>query len=367
MSKPYSQYIALWAITKASLKSVFKSPQAVFFSLFFPIILIVIFGSLGGGGGISLDIAFAKNADTLNPLYHEIKNNPVLDIIESDEADIQDRMKKGRITAVLDIQKTTTADSTTAPYKITASYSSANQQELPALLSILQNIVNSVNQAMNPSAGIATISSEVVPGRAYKRIDFLLPGMIGFSLIGASVFGVAFLFFNLRETLVLKRMYASPVKKAYIVLGESLARVMYQLSTVIVLILIGKYFYDFTLANGFITFIELIVISIAALIVFMGFGFIMSSVAKNQNVIPIYANLFMFPQYFLSGTFFPKGALPKSIQWLVEILPLTAVNDALRKIAFEGIHLSGCWKQLGILGIWGVIVYAIAIKVFRWE
>ena len=220
---------------------------------------------------------------------------------------------------------------------------------------------------MNPSAGIAIISSEVVPGREYKRIDFLLPGMIGFSLIGASVFGVAFLFFNLRETLVLKRMYASPVKKAYIVIGESLSRVIYQLSTVIVLILIGKYFYDFTLANGFITFVELIVISIAALIVFMGFGFIMSSVAKNQNVIPIYANLFMFPQYFLSGTFFPKSALPKSIQWLVEILPLTAVNDALRKIAFEGIHLSGCWKQLGILSIWGFIVYAIAIKVFRWE
>lgn len=357
----------MWAITKASLKSVFKSPQAVFFSLFFPIILIVIFGSLGGGGGISLDVAFSKNTDTLSPLYYKILNNPVLNVVTGDEADIQDRMKKGRITAILEINKTVDSDSSKAPYVLKTYYSSANQQELPGLLSVLQSVINSINQDMNPSAGIATISSEVVPGREYKRIDFLLPGMIGFSLIGASVFGVAFLFFNLRETLVLKRMYASPVKKAYIVIGESLSRVIYQLSTVIVLILIGKYFYDFTLSNGFITFVELIVISIAALIVFMGFGFIMSSVAKNQNVIPIYANLFMFPQYFLSGTFFPKSALPKSIQWLVEILPLTAVNDALRKIAFEGIHLSGCWKQLGILSIWGFIVYAIAIKVFRWE
>ena len=217
MPKPYSQYTALWAITKASLKSVFKSPQAVFFSLFFPIILIVIFGSLGGGGGVSLDVAFAKNTDTLNPLYHAIQNNPVLDVVKSDEADIQDRMKKGRITAILDIQKTNSADSTTAPYKIITHYSSANQQELPALLSILQNIVNAINQSMNPVAGIATIATEEVKIRPYKRIDFLLPGMIGFSLIGASVFGVAFTFFNLRETLVLKRMYASPVKKAYIV------------------------------------------------------------------------------------------------------------------------------------------------------
>ena len=135
----------------------------------------------------------------------------------------------------------------------------------------------------------------------------------------------------------------------------------------IVLIIFGKYFYDFTLANGFITFLELMVISIIALLVFIGFGFIISSVSKNQNVIPIYANLFMFPQYFLSGTFFPKGALPKSIQWLVEILPLTAVNDALRKVAFEGVSLGACWRQIGLLGIWGIIVYAAAIKVFRWE
>jgi len=59
--------------------------------------------------------------------------------------------------------------------------------------------------------------------------------------------------------------------------------------------------------------------------------------------------------------------LPKGVQWLVEILPLTAVNDALRKVAFEGISLAGCWKQLGLLAIWGIIVYATAIKVFRWE
>ncbi|MBS1654342.1 MAG: ABC transporter permease, partial [Bacteroidetes bacterium] len=120
-------------------------------------------------------------------------------------------------------------------------------------------------------------------------------------------------------------------------------------------------------SNGAVTFIELVVVSLVALIVFMGFGFFVSSVAKNQNLIPIYANLFMFPQYFLSGTFFPKSALPQSVQWLIEILPLTALNDALRKISFEGAHIADCWRQLGILGIWGVLIYALTIKVFRWE
>ncbi|MGC4038763.1 MAG: ABC transporter permease [Chitinophagaceae bacterium] len=367
MSKPYSQFTALMAITKASLRAIFKSPQAIFFSLFFPIVLIVIFGSLGGGGGISMDIAIDKKSDTLNPVYLAIKNTPLFNIVQGSDSDLEDQMKKGRITAIAEVRQLKNVTDTGAKYDVHLRYSSANQLEIPQLLGILKNVINGLNQAINPRPDVATVSSEIVQGRIYKRIDFLLPGMIGFSLIGASVFGVAFLFFNLRETLVLKRMYASPVKKSNIVIGESLARLIYQLSTVVILVVVGKYFYDFTLSHGFITFLELLVISSFALLVFMGFGFIMSSVAKNQNVIPIYANLFMFPQYFLSGTFFPKGALPKSIQWLVEILPLTSVNDALRKVSFEGAHLDGCWKQLGILAIWGVIVYAIAIKVFKWE
>ena len=247
--------------------------------------------------------------------------------------------------------------------------SSANQQELPALQAILGNIIAVIDKQKNGNQNsIATIlPPEEVQGREYKLIDFYLPGMIGFSLIGTAVFGVAFLFFSLRETLVLKRLYASPIQRRNIILGETLARIIFQLVTVIILISFGTFFYHFTLANGFVTFIEMLVVSTLGVLVFMGAGFIISSVAKNQNVIPIYSNLFMFPQYFLSGTFFPKSALPQNIQWLIGALPLTALNDALRKISFEGAHLIDCGKELGILAIWGIIVYVIAIRVFRWE
>jgi len=362
MAPRYNQRRALFAITRASFKSIFKSPSSTFFSLFFPIVLIVIFGSLGRGGGISFDIAINKQSDTTNILYQAITHAPIFDIVKSDEADLEDRLKKGRLTALLDIQKTDSGK-----YDIHIKSSSASQRELPQLQAVLNGMINELSQQKHPVEKIASISNEQVQGRIYKRIDFYLPSMIGFSLIGSAVFGVAFLFFALRETLVLKRMYASPVSKSNIVIGESIGRVLFQLIIVVVLILFGKYAYNFTLANGFVTFLELLVISALALIVFMGFGFFISSVAKNQNVIPIYANLFMFPQYFLSGTFFPKTVLPQSIHWLIEALPLTALNDALRKIAFEGSHINDCWKQIGILGAWGVVIYALAIWAFRWE
>ena len=362
MAQRYNQRRALFAITKASFKSIFKSPSSTFFSLFFPIVLIVIFGSLGGGGGISFDVAIDKSSDSTNAIYQAITHAPIFSIANGTEAEIEDRLKKGRLSGILSVQKTNSGK-----YDVHIKSSSASQRELPQLQAVLNGMINEVSQQEHPVEKIATISNEQVEGRIYKRIDFYLPGMIGFSLIGSAVFGVAFLFFALRETLVLKRMYASPVTKTNIVLGESLGRVFFQLIIVIVLILFGKYAYNFTLANGFVTVLELLVLSTLALIVFMGFGFFISSVSKNQNVIPIYANLFMFPQYFLSGTFFPKTVLPKSIHWLIEALPLTAFNDALRKVAFEGLHLNDCWKQVGILGAWGIVIYTFAIWVFRWE
>jgi ABC-2 type transport system permease protein len=366
MAERYSQTKAMLAIAKASFRAIFKSPQATFFSLFFPVVLIVIFSAIGGGGGVSFDVAFDKNSDSTNELYYRLKQTGYLHIQKANDQELQDRMKKGRIAAIIDIKK---ADSVNGKqgYEIHLTSTQASQRELPQLQRFIQGVVDGMDREKRQMPSSADIKSNIVEGRRYRMIDFYLPSMIGFSLIGSAVFGVAFVFFNLRQTLVLKRMYASPITKSNIVIGESLGRVLFQLITVIFLILFGTYVYHFTLSNGVLTFLEMLVLSTIGLLLFMGFGFFISSVAKNQNVIPIYANLFMFPQYFLSGTFFPKNFMPQSVQWLINILPLTALNDSLRKISFEGSHLNDCWKELAILGIWGVIIYGIAIKFFKWE
>jgi ABC-type multidrug transport system, permease component len=357
--------MAMWAICRATLRAIFKSPQAIFFSLFFPIVLIMVFGALtGGGGGAAYDIAFDAKSDTLNPIYFAIKSSPAFDIKEGSEESLIDRLKKGRISAMIEIKAPAAPG---GPSEVHLKTTSANQRELPMIQTLLNSIIFQVSGGNLHQNLLAIIKVEEIPGRPYKMIDFYLPGMLGFSLIGSAVFGVAFVFFTLRETLVLKRMFATPVKKTYIVLGESIARVLFQLATAVVLIGFGTFFYGFTLAHGWMTFVELLVLSFLGVAVFMGFGFIISSLAKNQNVIPIYANLFMFPQYFLSGTFFPKTLLPQSMQPIINFLPLTALNDAMRKVSFEGLHLLGVGKEIIILIVWCLLVYSVLIKIFRWE
>jgi ABC-2 type transport system permease protein len=366
----YNQLRAMWAVTKGSLIATFRSPQSIFFSLFFPIVLIWIFGALGRGGIPTVDIALEKNTDTvaIKDFYSNLKQNPTLHFVNDKSKNIDEELRKGRIAAIIDIRKNT--DTTAhSPYLIHLRTSSASQRDYQTALSAINESVSRMDKKNFPeNKSVATIQeSPRVEGRRYRMIDFFLPGMIGFSLIGSAVFGISFVFYSLRETLVLKRMYSTPIKKGYIILGESISRVIFNLLTVVVLIAFGYYSYHFTLANGWITFIDMLVISFVALLVFMGFGFFISSVSKNQNVIPIYANLFMFPQYFLSGTFFPRTALPAFLQPILKFLPLTAVNDAMRNVAFEGASLASCWEQFLILFVWGIIIYSLTAKVFRWE
>ncbi len=356
----------MMAVSKASLLATFRSPQSIFFSLFFPIVLIWIFGSLAGGGSApSVDVAFEKGIDSTSVLYQQLAHDPFLKFADRTKKDVEDELRKGRLAAIIDIQKT---DSGATPYRIQLRTSSASQREFATLQTVLRNTIHETDNLFYPDRRtVATVEQSVVDGRRYKMIDFFLPGMIGFSLIGSAVFGIAFLFYSLRETLVLKRMYATPIRRAYIILGESFSKVLFQLLTVVVLILFGYFMYGFYLANGIITFFNMLLLCFLGLLVFMGFGFLISGLSKNQNVIPIYANLFMFPQYFLSGTFFPKSALPAGMQPLLKFLPLTALNDSLRNVAFEGSSLWSCWPQMLVMVVWGVIVYAATAKFFRWE
>jgi ABC-2 type transport system permease protein len=368
MPAKYNQFKAMLAITKASLRAIFRSPSAVIFSLAFPLIFILVFGFIGGSGKVSFKISIDESSDTINPVYLAIKSIPGISVVKKNEVETREDLEKGRLTAVLNIQKSANPVS---PYIINIKSSeSVNPQNVQVLQSILNSIISGIDKKLYPtSPTYAVINQDIqkIPGRTYRTIDFILPGQLGFSLLSSGVFGVAFLFFNLRQQLVLKRFFATPIKRSYIVLGEALSRVIFLISSAVIIIGIGYFAFNYTLVNGFVTFLEILVLSFLALVVFMGFGFVVSSLAKNESSIPPFANLFTLPQFLLAGTFFSIDIFPTWLQPICRVLPLTHFNDAMRQIAFEGAHLADCGKQIGILCLWGIVIYALAIKVFKWE
>lgn len=363
----YSQFKAILAITKASLLSIFRSPSAIIFSIAFPLIFILVFGFLSNGNGIAVKVALSKHSDTSNVLYQQIKSIPGLIFVKKEDALIQSDLSKGRITAILTIVKNTNDK----PFSIQLTSSEATD---PRNIQVLKSILNAVIAGMNekqypnrPTIAVVNNTIHKVPGRVYRTIDFILPGQLGFSLLSAGVFGVAFLFFNLRQQLVLKRFYATPINRMNIIIGEALSRVIFQMMTAIIIVGIGHFAFNFTLVNGLLTFLQIMLLSFIALILFMGFGFIVSGLAKNESTIPPIANLITLPQFLLAGTFFSIDNFPSWLQPICKILPLTHFNNAMRNISFEGALFVDILPELAILICWIMVVYAIAYKTFKWE
>ena len=368
MAQEYNQVKAMLAITKGALIAIFRSPSAVAFSFGFPLIFILVFGFIGGGGP-TVTIALANPADSGTYVIRALMHVPLVRMsADKDSISIRKDLEKGRIAAVLSVDSGKSAAGFTQ-YTVRTLTADAAKDRYPILkMALAQTIENIEDRYVPDQFRLITVKElPVLPGRPYSMIDFILPGMLGFSLLSAAIFGVAFVFFNLRQQLVLKRFYATPISKTYIILGECLARVVFQLITAFVIIGIGVVAFHFTLVHGWITFLEMLVLSLVGLVIFMGCGFIVSSVAKTESTIPLFANMLTLPQFLLSGTFFPTDVFPGWLQKFCEILPLKQLNDALRNVAFEGAHLADCGKQLGILALWGIAVYIVAVKVFKWE
>ena len=363
----YSNLRAMRALIKASLQSILKSPSAIVFSIAFPLIFILVFGFLGNGKGFSVKVATAPGSDTTSELYTILHSIPALKWVpEKDAKAVARALSEGEIVATIGIQQQ--AEGTTPKYKVALNVASSQADKAQQL----KAIINTVLQLQDPEIQkkidqLADVDVHFSAVRDFKRIDFILPGQLGFSIISAGVFGTAFVFFNLRQTLVLKRFFATPVRREIIVLSEGIARMLFQLTGAIVIIGLGYFAFGFTLAHGIVTFLEMLVVCALGLMIFMGFGFIVSSLAKTDAVIPVLSNIIVMPQFLLAGTFFPIDNFPVWLQPVCKVLPLTYLNDALRKISFDGAGFWDVRMDMLILLAWGLVAYILAAKAFRWE
>jgi ABC-2 type transport system permease protein len=356
----------MFAITRASLRSITRSPSAVVFTLAFPLIFIVVFGFMGGGRFV-VDVGVRKGCNTDNPIYMALQSIQVISLdTTQDEAKLGNDLEKGRVDAILLIKDN--GINAMPRYTVNVETSTASPERGNVFKSVLKNIFYTMNDALlDDVPTIAELKETEVSVRQYKTIDFILPGQLGFSLLSTGVFGTAFVFLSLRQTLVIKRFFATPVRRQFIVLGEALSRLIFALIGALIIILIGHYAFGFTLIKGFVTVLNMLVLSALGLIVFMGFGFVVSGIAKNENAVPPIANIITLPQFLLSGTFFPITAFPSWLQPICKALPLTYLNDAMRKVAFEGMQLYEVGHQVLIVGIWGAAIYLLAFRVFKWE
>jgi ABC-type multidrug transport system permease subunit len=200
------------------------------------------------------------------------------------------------------------------------------------------------------------------PGGRY--IDFLVPGLLGMSLMGGGLWGVGFVTVDMRVRKLLKRFLATPMKKTDFLYGIMISRMLFMVPEVLVLLVFARY--AFGVVNHGSTLAVTFLILLGA-VMFSGIGLLAASRAKTIEAVSGIMNLVMVPMWIFSGIFFSPERFPDAIQPVIQALPLTPLISTLRSVMLEGAVLADLLAPIGIMTAWSAVSFVLALHWFRWR
>jgi ABC-2 type transport system permease protein len=233
------------------------------------------------------------------------------------------------------------------------------------LQSVLQGQFEEINAKLVRQEAPFTVVSKSTNNQGLSKLDYTVAGLIGFSIIGLGIFGPVNYFPQMKKEGVLRRLHITPLREWQFFVSSVLSNSLIGLFSIGVMIAVASSsLFHFKIVGSYL---ELAIFIVIGILTIFGIGLAIGGWAKNENQAAPLANIVVFPMLFLSGTFFPRFTMPEWLQHVSAFLPLTPIIDGIRMIATEGKHLTDLGPQLGLIGIWAVIIYAIAFWVFRWE
>jgi ABC-type multidrug transport system permease subunit len=202
----------------------------------------------------------------------------------------------------------------------------------------------------------------IEPGARY--IDFLIPGLIGLNLMGSGMWGLGFALVQARNRKLLKRLAATPMRRSHFLLSFMMSRLIFLSFEVFAVVVFGWAVFGVAVHGSII---NVGIIALIGSLSFAGVGLLVASRPKTIEGVSGMMNLVMLPMWLLSGTFFSYSRFPDFLQPAIKALPLTALNDALRAVMNDGAPLRSIWVAVAVLAGWGLVSFAVALKIFRWQ
>jgi ABC-2 type transport system permease protein len=223
------------------------------------------------------------------------------------------------------------------------------------------------DDAIQRSAGRADpvgVSERRVREHGSRYIDFLVPGLLGMNIMGGGMWSIGFSIVESRRKRLLKRLIATPMSRAQYLASFILTRLVFLLGEAVILVGIAAWAFGVPVRGSLF---QLGLIAIAASLAFSGLGLLVSSRVRTIEAVSGLMNFAMLPMWVLSGIFFSSSNYPAAFQPFIQALPLTAVNDALRANMLQGLGWQTVLPELGIIAVWLVVSFVLALKLFRWR
>lgn len=351
-------------MTLTFLRIFSRDRQAIFFTLFFPLVLMGVFGLVGNSEDEPFSLGIVDLAGT--PLAAEfidtLGQHPRFEISSGENTDLRESLIAGDLDLMLVLPAAFQDRNTQA--RLTLLVDAAQVRELDLLMPILQQALVDIERSLRGESALFSLEVEDVKARPQNYLSFLIPGLLAFTIMQISIAGSGFNIVEFRRKGILKRLFVTPVQPRDFIGGLVISRTLICLIQVGVLLGIAFFLFDISIAGN------LMLLFFSALLgtaLFLSMGFCMGSLAHTQQAIMAIGNLVTFPQMFLSGIFYPIDILPTWLQPLAEILPLSFLASALRELMVDGAGFMELLPDLAGLLVWSIICLFLAVRLFVWK
>jgi len=339
---------AIIELTSARTKEFVRETEAIFWVFGFPLLLALALGfAFREKPPDRIPVAVVAGP-TASTQATALNKSAALTPRVMDANAAQDALRHGKVSLVVD-----------ATHSLTYRFDPTNPDSRTAR--------RETDDALQAAAGrrnVVPAKDEYVHEQGARYIDFLIPGLLGMNLMGTGMWGMGFTIANARMKKLLKRLIATPMRKSQYVMAQFLSRLIFLVVEVTVLVAFGWLVFGVRV-NGSILVLALL--CIVGGYAFSGLGLLTASRARTLEGVSGLMNLIMMPMWLCSGVFFSYERFPNSVKPFIRALPLTMLNDALRDVMNDAAPLSKVLPHLAFLAVWGIVTFAIGLKIFRWQ
>jgi ABC-2 type transport system permease protein len=341
----------LYQLTKIRFLEFWREPEAVFWTLFFPILLATGLGvAFRNRAPDVIKIAIVSRGAESQSIAAAVAQNPGLSAAVYDEQAAEHALATGQVAMVV---------IPLSANEVAYRFDDTNPDGRAA-----RTLTDDSLQRYAGRGDPVHTSNQFVTEPGSRYIDFLLPALLAMNIMGNGIWGVCFPIIDARRKKLLKRMVASPMSRTQYLASYLLSRLLFLVFDISILVGFGHVVFGVPVRG---TLAAIVLICVVAALSFSSIGLLISARLSTNEAASGVANAVMLPMWILSGVFFSARRFPNVVQPIIHALPLTATVDALRSVMLEGAALVSLGSELAILGAWLVASFVLAVWLFRWR
>lgn len=352
----------------ANIKEFVRDRAALFWTLAFPLLFIILFGVIFAGPSApnyTVGLVNQDNGPIGASLVDAFKRIDAFKIKEGSEQRQVGDLKKGQVDMVVVIpagaSEAVRANRTAG---VRVYYDPSNTTDSQIKLSIVQEVLTRFNQSVTQVNPPLALEPRTTSTTTFSAVDFLVPGILAMALMQLGLFATATPLVQLRQEGVLRRLGATPLPRWTVLVSQVLLRLTIGLVQAALILGLGFAVFGVKMQGNPLVLFGLIVLGALS---FIAMGYLIASVSRTVEAASGISTAVNFPMMFLSGIFFPISVLPVFLTPVVRALPLTYLGDAIRQVMVGGVPEFPIMVDVAVMAAWTAVCALLSIRLFRWE